>query len=163
MTTEEMDGLWELIGIFRKNDPHLKDKKLKNAWLLVLEPYERDDVRNAVAAYFRECGYWPDVTDIAKRCPPLPAPAYPPEAPTGEDQRALNDLLTPAFREMLERRRAAGVPATYQEAEAAGMNFDLWDEQLREAGLQMDWRRALREKLGVPERCTADNRPAAAP
>ena len=65
--------------------------------------------------------------------------------------RALNDLLTPAFREVLERRRAAGVPATYQEAEAAGMDFDLWDEQLRESGLQMDWRRALREKLGFPE------------
>lgn len=163
MTTEEMDGLWELIGIFRKNDPHLKDKKLKNAWLLVLEPYERDDVRNAVAAYFRECGYWPDVTDIARRCPPLPALTGQPDYHPAEGSKALNDLLTPAFREMLERRRAAGVPATYQKAEAAGMNFDLWDEQLREAGLQMDWRRALREKLGVPERCTADNRPEAAP
>lgn len=163
MTTEEMDGLWELIGIFRKNDPHLKDKKLKNAWLLVLEPYERDDVRNAVAAYFRECGYWPDVTDIAKRCPPLPALTGQPEYPPAEGSKALNDLLMPAFRDVLERRRAEGLPATYKEAGAVGLDFEKWDGLLEASGLQMDWRRALREKLGVPERCTADNGTEAAP
>ena len=74
MEKDDVKNLWELLRIFRPNDPHLNDKQLKNVWALVLAPYTVDDVRAAVAEYFREQKYWPDVTDIASRCPnPRPA------------------------------------------------------------------------------------------
>lgn len=69
MEKTDVKNLWELLRIFRPNDPHLRDKKLQSAWALVLAPYAVDDVRAAVAAYFREQSYWPDVTEIAARCP----------------------------------------------------------------------------------------------
>lgn len=69
MTKEDIDNLFELLAIYRPKDRHLSDKTLKSAWLLVLEPYKPADVKQAVGAYFRESGYWPDVSDIATRCP----------------------------------------------------------------------------------------------
>lgn len=69
MTREDTDRLFALLAIYRPNDPHAEDNTLRSAWALVLEPYAPDDVRAAVAAYFRESKYWPDVTDIASRCP----------------------------------------------------------------------------------------------
>lgn len=69
MEKDDVKNLWELLRIFRPGDPHLDDKRLRAAWALVLEPYAVDDVRSAVAEYFREQKYWPDVTDIASRCP----------------------------------------------------------------------------------------------
>lgn len=68
---EDIDNLFDLLAIFRKNDPHLEDKKLRSAWLLVLSPYERDDVRNAIGAWFRKSKYWPEPAEIAALCPPL--------------------------------------------------------------------------------------------
>ena len=78
MTREDTDRLFELLSIYRPNDPHAQDKTLRSAWALVLEPYAPEDVRVAVAEYFRESKYWPDVTDIASRCP------QPKEAPEPE-------------------------------------------------------------------------------
>lgn len=69
MEKDDVKNLWELLRIFRPGDPHLSDKRLQAAWALVLEPYAVDDVRSAVAEYFRAQKYWPDVTDIASRCP----------------------------------------------------------------------------------------------
>ena len=69
MTREDTDRLFELLSIYRPNDPHAQDKTLRSAWALVLEPYFVEDVRVAVAEYFRESKFWPDVTDIAVRCP----------------------------------------------------------------------------------------------
>ena len=71
MTREDTDNLFKLLAIFRPNDPRAEDTTLKSAWALVLEPYAVEDVRAAVAAYFREKKFWPDVTDISSRCPPL--------------------------------------------------------------------------------------------
>lgn len=69
MTKEDMNGIWKLLGTYRAGDKRLGDKTLLQAWYLVLEPYEAEEVRRAVADYFRERKYWPDVTDIASRCP----------------------------------------------------------------------------------------------
>lgn len=71
MTGQDIDKLFELLAIFRPGDKHLGDKQLRSAWLFVLKPYAPEDVREAVAQYFRESSYWPDVTDIAKRCPKI--------------------------------------------------------------------------------------------
>lgn len=73
MTRPDIENIWKLLAIFRPGDKRIKDEKLKSAWLLVLEPYTPQEVKAAVAAYFRESGYWPDVSDIAMRCPKLAA------------------------------------------------------------------------------------------
>lgn len=77
MTKEDTARLFDLLSIYRPNDPHAQDKTLRSAWALVLEPYAPEDVRVAVAEYFRESKYWPDVTDIASRCPQPTAPPEP--------------------------------------------------------------------------------------
>ena len=77
MTREDTDRLFELLAIYRPGDPRAEDKLLRSAWALVLEPYAPEDVRAAVAEYFRACKYWPDVTDIASRCPQPTAAAEP--------------------------------------------------------------------------------------
>ena len=50
MTRKDIDNLFELLAIFRPNDPHANDSKLRAAWFLVLEPYEKAAVREAVEA-----------------------------------------------------------------------------------------------------------------
>lgn len=69
MTINDMDNLWALLGTLRPGDPRLKNTALKEAWAMVLRPYPPGDVGRAVSAYFRENKFWPDVTDIATRCP----------------------------------------------------------------------------------------------
>lgn len=69
MTMDDVNDLFCLLEIYRPGDKHIGDRKLRSAWLLVLEPFSRDEVRTAVADYFRECKFWPDVSDIAMRCP----------------------------------------------------------------------------------------------
>lgn len=132
MTKQDMDGLWKLLGIYRPKDPRLEDKTLKAAWLLVLEPYSPDDVRQAVAAYFRGSGFWPDVSDIATRCPP------PPEQDAVLERSASTGRADPRVREWWEEfragLRAAGLP-TASEAKAQGMTAAEWGKLLEEAGL----------------------------
>ena len=74
MTREDTDRLFELLRLFRPGDPKVDNKRLRSAWALVLEPYEVDDVRSAVADYFRGNSFFPDVTDIATRCQRQPEP-----------------------------------------------------------------------------------------
>ena len=69
MTREDIENLWKLLEVFRPKDPRLKDKRLKSAWLAVLEPYKPEDVKTVVIEYFRTSGYWPDGSDISMRCP----------------------------------------------------------------------------------------------
>ena len=89
MTREDTERLFELLAIYRPNDPHLKDRALRAVWTLTLRPYAVDDVREAVASYFREQKYWPDPTDIAKRCP---KPEVKTEIPREPDWEAVENL-----------------------------------------------------------------------
>lgn len=75
MTPQDMDKVWALLGRCRLGDPHLKDKTLKAAWWLVLEPYDYPDVREAIAAHFREKRFWPEVGEVTQHLPPVPSPA----------------------------------------------------------------------------------------
>ena len=95
MTGQDIDRLFELLAIFRPRDKHLEDQNLKNAWLFVLKPYKAEDVRNAVAEYFRKNKYWPDVTDIAKLCPPIEA----------ENQNGFPEKINHSWQRQLEMLR----------------------------------------------------------
>ena len=79
---EEMNRIWRLLGKLRPRDSgKLQDRELLAAWLLVLEPYPYEEVRQSVADYFRHRNYWPDVTDIAKGCP-----SYTPPSTSGQEK-----------------------------------------------------------------------------
>ncbi len=82
MQLEEMNRIWRLLGKLRPRDSgKLQDRELLAAWLLVLEPYPYEEVRQSVADYFRHRNYWPDVTDIAKGCP-----SYTPPSTSGQEK-----------------------------------------------------------------------------
>lgn len=69
-----MNKLWALLGSCRRGDPAVRDKNLKAAWFLVLEPYEYQDVRSAVLTHFRSSKYFPDVGEITQHLPRVPPP-----------------------------------------------------------------------------------------
>lgn len=139
MTGQDVDRLFELLAIFRPGDKHLGDKKLRSAWLFVLKPYAVDDVRNAVADYFRESSYWPDVTDIAKRCPKIIKRSGP-ELSAGMDQHWEKQAAWLArFEDLKRRRREAGLPETWCAAmEPGGWTLEEYDKAVEEAGLGFD-------------------------
>lgn len=135
MTGQDIDRLFELLAIFRPGDKHLADRNLKNAWLLVLKPYKTEDVRNAVAEYFRKNKYWPDVTDIANLCPEIDK----------ADRNGLSEKTDRHWKKQLEmlrryddlkrKRRDAGLPESRWEAKETGMSFGEYDQLVEGAGL----------------------------
>lgn len=140
LTRKDIDDLFALLKIFRPKDRHLKDLRLREAWRLVLEPYNKDDVRDAIGMYFRESSFWPDVTEIAVRCPLLPK----------EDRRKKHssavlseghiskDPLWIRWAALVEQRRKAGVPVNIQETNEAGLSDGTWFEMLEKLGLNFE-------------------------
>lgn len=74
MDSRDMDRIWVLLSKCRLGDAHLRDGNLKMAWALVLEPYEYDDVKQAVAAHFRVSKFWPDIGEVTQYLPNVPTP-----------------------------------------------------------------------------------------
>lgn len=138
MTGQDIDRLFELLAIFRPGDKHLEDQNLKNAWLFVLKPYCPEDVREAVAEYFRKNKYWPDVTDIAKLCPPIETEnrSGSPEKTNHSWQKQMEMLRR--YDDLKRKRRDAGLPETRWEAKEAGMSFEEYDQLVEGAGLGLE-------------------------
>ena len=135
MTRDDTDRLFELLRIFRPSDPKVDDKRLRSAWALVLQPYEVDDVRAAVADYFREEKYFPDVTDIARRCTPTPQNEPPPE-PSARSVEVLQRHraeLTAWHDEFVAELHRAGLP-TLHEAVEQGLTIPAWNRLLDASG-----------------------------
>lgn len=101
MTRADIDKVWALLAACRRGDPAIQDKNLKAAWFLVLEPYDYQDVRDAVIAHFRECKFFPDVGEITTRLPRCPAQPTP-----SQMTRMRRDLK--ALRRSLEKQGDAG-------------------------------------------------------
>lgn len=138
MTGQDIDRLFELLAIFRPGDKHLEDQNLKNAWLFVLKPYCPEDVREAVAKYFRKNKYWPDVTDIAKLCPPIETENRSgfPEKTNHSWQKQMEMLRR--YDDLKRKRRDAGLPETRWEAKEDGMSFEEYDQLVEGAGLWLE-------------------------
>lgn len=125
LTREDIDNLFELLRVFRPNDQHLEQKYLRSAWLLALKPYNRDDVRDSIGAWFRQSKYWPEPSEIAALCPPLPIQ----ERRKNAEKYALHRSKDPVwirYDALVEKRRQAGIHATYEEAEKDGLSFEEW-------------------------------------
>ena len=131
MTREDTDRLFELIAVFRPADPKLKNRTLRAAWALVLEPYEVNDVRAAVADYFRTNKYFPDVTDISSRCrqPEKPVRTW---TPGGKERKDMYKTI--AWAEEWHRELKRKGLQSLHEAIAAGKTVSEWACELRAAG-----------------------------
>lgn len=139
MTGQDVDKLFELLAVFRPKDKHLEDQTLKNAWLFVLKPYDPEDVREAVAQYFRESSYWPDVTDIAKRCPKIVRSTRDDPPPATDKHWQKQQEWAKHYNDLRRKRREAGLPETWWEAkEAGGWTMEEYDKAVDEAGLGFD-------------------------
>lgn len=136
LTRKDIDDLFDLLAIFRKNDPHLNQESLRYAWLLVLYPYERHDVREAVGAWFRKSKYWPDPAEIAALCPPLPEKNIT-QKTQQISQWELDEMrkIWARYERLVALRREAGIPATIEEAKKSGVPEGEWYDILAERGL----------------------------
>lgn len=136
MTAKDIDDLFALLKLYFPNSPKTGSKKLKNAWLLVLEPYGRGDVKQALLKLLRTNAYFPDPQKIAALCPPPPEENRQ-KKPPQVSQLELEEMRK--FRAKWDRlvalRREAGIPATIREALAAGMVEEDWLDILAERGL----------------------------
>lgn len=75
MTRNDIENLFALLQIYFPNSGKPKDKRLKSAWLLVLEPFSPEAVKTALAEHLRESTFFPDPQAIATRCPAAPKAA----------------------------------------------------------------------------------------
>lgn len=138
MTKDDTRQLWKLLEIFRPGDKHLKNPQLLSAWALVLEPYRPEDVRKAVAQYFRTSHFWPDVTEIARLCPQPEEPG-PSQEQIGRWSQAERNRATEWMDAALEMGAlmqrdyiAAGIPHPRQ-ARRMGWSIGEWNRRCREA------------------------------
>ena len=136
MTREDIENLFKLLALYRPKDRHLEDDSLKALWALTLEPYSPEDVKAAVAAYFREQKYWPDVTDIAVRCPTQPVKPPPPLRRDTYRDPIVEDMFR-QWKCLAAPRREHGLPVSAGEARAAGLNADQWFDLLDKAHLTL--------------------------
>lgn len=148
LTTAEVNKLFDLLKELHGKDKP-RDKRTIAIWSTVLEPWTYQQVRMAVVERARENRYYPDPAEITAF---LPQPEMPyksttaagatvPQPCSGTDARAkeAQDSLFARMKKERERliplRRAAGIPATFEEALAVGMTAGKWWSRCEAAGL----------------------------
>lgn len=145
MTKDDIGALFELLEIYFPGHPRMSAKGLKAAWFAVLEPYKREDVKAAVMAFLRDTPGFPTPQEIAIRCPKpvvetgnahaIPQPVGPMDVRAKEAQDRLFARMRKERERLTPLRRAAGIPATWPEAQAAGMTATEWWNACEAAGL----------------------------
>lgn len=146
MTLKDVYDLFDLLELYFSGHPGLSVKNIRPAWLSVLEPYSREDVKKAVLEYLRVNTNFPRPQEIAVLCPPLPETPTkagainsrtmgPMDARAKESQDRLFARMKAERDRLIPLRRAAGIPATVEEAKAAGMKATEWWNTLEAAGL----------------------------
>lgn len=148
MTLKDVYDLFDLLEIYFSGHPGLSVKNIRPAWLSVLEPYSREDVKKAVVEYLRTNTNFPRPQEIAVLCPPIPMTnlakaeshtaakiSGPMDARAKKAQDALFARMKAERERLIPLRRAAGIPATPEEARASGMTAAEWWSRCERAGL----------------------------
>lgn len=68
MTLDDINRLFNYLAIHYENNPKVHSKRLQNAWLELLEPYDPKDVKAALLECLREKRFFPDAPDVAAKC-----------------------------------------------------------------------------------------------
>lgn len=146
MDYPQRQKLYQLMAQYWPHSRLAKDASTRTAWGRVLEKFPYDDVKNRVLELAATSKYPPDLADLtATLVPPSGGPqgaaGIQPSPPGQADRRVKEgqDLLFAKMEQERNRliplRRAAGIPATMEEASAAGMSYTDWMSALEERGL----------------------------
>lgn len=149
MKKKDIERLFDLLSIYFPGHPSLRDNVLRSAWLLVLKPFEPDDVKRAVAAYLRDCQHFPHPQEIAVKChAPAAAPATEDVYMCQQDKCHLAHVQAyqSALRAALQERDLPPMPVSGGLAE--------WHRAVEAAGVDIvaiigDTWRAVSEQKGV--------------
>lgn len=68
MTKSDIDNLFALLEIYFPNSQKTRNRQIKSAWALVLEPYDPKSVKSALVEHLRESKFFPDPQAIAVKC-----------------------------------------------------------------------------------------------
>lgn len=164
MTDQEMEGLWALLEIYYPGSPKLRDRKLRAAWKLVLEPYPPEDVKQALLTHLRGSRNFPFVQELAMTCPqPQGAVPAPTHSHTDRSMERQARWSVRYHQRLEEQLRARGLPSE-QEAKEQGENYVAWSRRVEAAGIDTGqvlaetWATVLREETVKPD--GADTGPA---
>lgn len=66
MTEEEIDRIFNLLRSLHPRAQQFRDKNVRRAWGLVLEPFSYKSVRENILTHARRHAYPPDIHDLTK-------------------------------------------------------------------------------------------------
>lgn len=145
MEISDIQAVWRHIKAIRPTFapdkiPRLT-KEIAEAWRINLEGYTLEQVLRATDFQLGKHQFWPDLSEIMAELPP-PPPSRTRLIPGGKANSSAprrEDPVLVRYRELLEKyekkRVEAGVPATFEEAKAAGMTVDEADKFWKKLGL----------------------------
>ena len=126
------DDVVKLFRFFSALRPRWKpEPNAVEAWALVLEPYQYEDVRRAAASCFRKRDYIPDPAEIVSE---LTGRDIVRDAPFRSDELTALD----AYEQLKQRRVRAGLPPTPSRAGKSYRSISELMDQYDSAGLGLD-------------------------
>lgn len=142
LTASEVNQLFDLLKELHGKDKP-RDERTIFIWATVLKPWNYKQVRAAVLERARSGNrYYPDPAEITELLPASSeqssrtmGPVGPMEARAKAQQDRLFARMKAERDRLIPLRRAAGLPATAEEAKAAGMTSVEWWNALETAGL----------------------------
>lgn len=69
MDSNDVKKLWALLAELYPRQPQTGTKERLAAWMLALEPYDYDAVRDAALAHARKNAYYPSISEITQEIP----------------------------------------------------------------------------------------------
>lgn len=69
MDSNDVKKLWALLAELYPRQPQTGTKERLAAWMLALEPYDYDAIRDAALAHARKNAYYPSISEITQELP----------------------------------------------------------------------------------------------
>jgi len=113
MTREEIRKVFDLLTEYYPRAKQLKSPNGQAAWILALEKFPYEPVKNAVVLHATRSKFFPDVADITAE---LAAPA---ESP----RRTVSDLEREAVRRLMERKEEPSAQRSLRTMQDARLDF----------------------------------------
>lgn len=138
MRIEDIQALFSYLRVLHPNCPPDKVPKLTRTraqeWIAAVEGYSRDQLFQAAREHAQSCRFWPDLSEILARLPPLAQEEklrYAPPGPLEAESMARLRAWQEEWHRELEALGLFGL----REAAARGMSPREWNVLLREAGV----------------------------
>lgn len=133
-----MDKLFDLLEHLHSDKKQKRDIKTLTAWREVLNPWSYDQVRDAA---FRRAQsgnrFFPDAPEIAAFCEPIKNVSWEADNKTVPAGWEKQSKALKRHKNLMERRRAAGLPGGLAEAQERGMTAAEFSAACDEAGMSV--------------------------